>query len=71
MTKGYKLSRAADEAISEALKADYEGPEGRKLREIDSRNGKLAKGSTWKKMKKGEAREIIARDGTRMILHKK
>lgn len=71
LTRGYKLSKAKDEAISQALEADYRGPEGTKLREIDSRNGKLAKGSTWTKMKKGESREIIASDGTRMTIHRK
>ncbi len=67
----HKFSKATDEAISQALRADYSGPEGSKLREIDSQNGKLAKGSTWTKMKKGESREVIAADGTRIVLHKK
>ncbi|MCL5794525.1 MAG: hypothetical protein M1138_06865 [Candidatus Thermoplasmatota archaeon] len=59
MTKGYKLSPEARKAISMALKADYDGPEGARLREIDSRNGKMARGSTWHRMKKGESRKIV------------
>ncbi len=49
MTNGYHLTPKGRKNISRSMKAKYAGPEGKKLREIDSANGRKMKGHTYKK----------------------
>lgn len=49
MTSGYKISPKGRKSISSAMKKDYAGPRGSKLRAIDSENGKKMKGHTYKR----------------------
>lgn len=58
----FDLYKQGREAISEAMRKEYEGPKGSRLRHIDSINGEKAAG--WSKMKKGEERILHHRGGT-------
>ena len=63
MGADFDLSSQGKEAISDALRADYAGTKGARLRHIDSINGEKAAGSTWHEMKVGEERVLKHKKG--------
>lgn len=66
MGADFDLSKAGREVISEAMKRDYSGPEGARLRHIASINGHKAAG--WgKRMKVGESRLLLHKNGKTLV----